>query len=304
MKLKKLTLLLALSWISIIVSAQQLPHFSQFASMPSFYNPGAAGLSSRSFAGASYRSQWESFPGNPRTTMVYADAEVKNLNAGFSGYLFKDQTGALSNNGLQLSYSYHIHSKNNKNHFGLGLEIRGLQRATDMSRITEALGANDMVNGMKTQFAIDAGAGVYWTNGNMAAGASVTNLIGSKMSKAADPNITKLSKLYKQYNVIFNYRIQTGDDIFLVPNVLLRLFENAPPECDFGGKFDYKDKLWWGMNMRMNQFWSLQAGLKIKNKVRLTYSYDFYVAPISVFDTKSGGNEIGLQYDFNSKKPL
>jgi type IX secretion system PorP/SprF family membrane protein len=301
MRVMKLTMALFTVLMGSGVFAQQLPYFSQFALMPSFYNPAAAGLSGRNFAGATYRSMWESFPGNPRTTLVYGDAEIKKLNAGISAYLFKDQTGALSDNGLQISYSYHIHSKNNKNHLGLGLEVRGLQRAADMSRINEALGSSDPVNGIKSNFAFDAGAGVYWTNGKMSAGAAVTNLIGSKLNKISDPTVAKVSKLYKQYNTTFSYRIQTGDDIFIVPNALIRFYENAPTEFDLGGRFDYKDKMWWGMNMRVNQFWSLQAGLKIKNKVRLTYAYDFYLSPASVFEKNSGANEIGLQYDFGKK---
>ena len=67
-----------------------------------------------------------------------------------------------------------------------------------MSRINEALGSSDPVNGIKSNFAFDAGAGVYWTNGKMSAGAAVTNLIGSKLNKISDPTVAKVSKLYKQ----------------------------------------------------------------------------------------------------------
>ena len=82
---------------------------------------------------------------------------------------------------------------------------------------------------------------------------------------------------------------------------MVRVIENAPSEFDFGLRMDYQDKLWWGMNWRVRQFWSLQAGLKIMNRVRLSYSYDYYVSPISVFTTGSGAHEIGLQFDMKKK---
>ena len=217
--------------------------------------------------------------------------------------LYKDQTGATSRNGLQFAYSYHIHSKNNKNHFGLGLELRAIQFALDQSKLTESLGSTDPIfTGAKSKFAFDAGAGAYWTNGTTNAGVAVTQLIASKLNFSSDASAaTSTAKLYRQYNFLMSHKFQTGDDIFIIPNALLRVSQNAPTEMDFGVKFDYQDRMWWSMNMRMNQFWSMQAGLKIKNKIRLTYSYDFYLSPASIFEKNSGANEIGLQFDLSKK---
>lgn len=300
--MKKLLLFINVFCAVGIAKSQQIYFMSQYMQQHSMYNPAAAGLSGRNFVGASYRSMWASFPGNPKTTVAYGDFELKNLNAGIAAYLYKDQTGATSRNGLQFAYSYHIHSKDNKNHFGLGLELRAMQFALDQSKITEALGSIDpILSGSKSKFAVDAGAGAYWTNGKTNAGLAVTQLISSKLNLASDAAATSTAKLYRQYNFLFSHKFQTGDDIFIIPNALLRVSQNAPTELDFGAKFDYQDKMWWAMNMRMNQFWSIQAGLKIKNKIRVTYSYDFYTSPASVFEKNSGANEIGLQFDFSKK---
>jgi hypothetical protein len=51
----------------------------------------------------------------------------------------------------------------------------------------------------------------------------------------------------------------------------------------------------------VNQFWSIQAGLKILQRVRATYSYDYYSAPIGVFAGNSGAHEIGIQFDLKKK---
>ena len=82
---------------------------------------------------------------------------------------------------------------------------------------------------------------------------------------------------------------------------MYRAIENAPSECDLGVKVDYQDKLWWTLDWRVNQFWSIQAGLKLLQRVRATYSYDYYVTPVSVFTNGSGSHEVGIQFDMKKK---
>ncbi len=112
--------------------------------------------------------------------MVYGDAELKKLNAGIGAYLYRDETGPTSRTGLQLAYSYHIKSRNEKNKIGLGLELRALQFGIDKSKLTAALGNDPVLSGSSNKMGIDAGAGVYFTNGRLSAGAAVSQLIQSK----------------------------------------------------------------------------------------------------------------------------
>ena len=137
----------------------------------------------------------------------------------------------------------------------------------------------------------------YWTNDKLSVGAAVSQLIQSKLELANVPNSKQGGKLYRHYNFTANYRLQTGDDIFLIPNAMVRVIENSPSEYDFGLKVDYQDKIWWALNWRVRQFWSLQAGLKVMQRLRASYSYDYYVSPIGVFTSGSGAHEIGLQFD-------
>src|SRR3954470_18925048 len=113
--MRKLLLLITLITATCIAKAQQLHFTSQYLQHNAMYNPAAAGIASKNMIGVSYRSQWASFPGNPRTYMIYADAELKKLSAGLAGYVYRDETGPTSRTGLQLAYSYHIKSRNEKN---------------------------------------------------------------------------------------------------------------------------------------------------------------------------------------------
>ncbi|MFT3981553.1 MAG: type IX secretion system membrane protein PorP/SprF [Ferruginibacter sp.] len=295
--MKKFTLLSLLIVSINCLNAQQLHFTSQYLQHNAMYNAGAAGIANKDMIGLSFRSMWSSFPGNPRTYMVYGDANLAKLRSGIGAYLYRDETGPTSRTGIQLAFSKHIISQNEKNKFGIGIEIRGLQYAIDKSKLSDALGSDPALAGAENKLAFDAGAGLYYTNGKLSVGAAVSQLVQSKLQLADVPNSTQGGKLYRHYNFNANYKIQTGDNIYLIPNALVRVIENSPSEYEFGMLVNYQEKLWWGLNWRVKQFWSLQAGIKILQRVGLTYSYDYYQTPISVFTNGSGAHEVGLRFD-------
>ena len=298
--MRKIFLAITILGLFSAAKAQQLHFMSQYMQHNPMYNPGAAGFSEKNMLGVSYRSMWSTFPGNPTTSMVYGDFELKKMNSGVSTYLYRDQTGPTSRTGVQVGYSYHIKARNEKSRFGIGLELRGLQYAIDKSKLSD-LGNDPVLSGAESKFAIDAGAGVYWTNSKLSVGAAVSQLIQSKLAFAEIANSTLNGKLYRHYNFTANYKINTGDDIYVIPNVMVRVIQNSPTEYDLGVQVNYQNKVWWGLNWRVNQLWSIQTGLKILQRVRATYSYDYYNSPISVFVAGSGAHEIGLQFDLKKK---
>ena len=295
--MRKIFTLLSFTIMLTTVKAQQLQFTSQYLQHNAMYNPAAAGIANRDMIGISYRSMWASFPGNPRTFMVYGDADLKKLKAGIGAYIYRDETGPTSRTGVQLAYSYHIIGKNQKDKFGIGIELRGIQYAIDKEKLSSALGSDAALAGASNKFAFDAGAGLYYSNGKLSAGAAVQQLISSKLQLATVANATQEGKLYRHYNFTASYKMQTGDDIYVIPNFMYRAIEHSPSEFDFGVKLDYQEKIWWAANWRVHQFWSVQAGFRLLQKVRLTYSYDYYQSPISVFTEGSGAHEIGIQFD-------
>ncbi len=300
--MKKSIVFFILLFFSYAVKCQQLHFMSQYLQHNAMLNPAAAGLSESNMVGVSYRNQWSSFPGNPKTYVVYADANLEKLKAGIAASLYRDETGATSRTGVQLAYSYHIISKDEKHKFGIGLELRGLQYAIDKGKLITALGNDPVLGGASSKFAIDAGAGVYYTNDKLSIGAAVSQLIQSKLQLANVPNTSTNGKLYRHYNFIANYKFQTGEDILIIPNALLRLVEHSPVEFEAGVKLDYQDKIWVALIYKMQQSYSLQFGFKLAEKMRVSYSYDAYNTPISIFDGGSGGHEIGLRFDFGKKR--
>ena len=295
--MRKFVLVVLLFSLVYVSEGQQLHFMSQYLQHNSMLNAGAAGIANQDMVGVSYRSQWSAFPGNPRTYMVYGDVNMEKYKAGLGGYVYRDETGPTSRTGVQLAFSKHIISRDEKQKLGLGIELRGLQYALDKGKVLNALGNDPALGGASSKFGIDAGAGIYYTDGKLSAGAAVSQLIQSKLQLADVPNAKISGKLYRHYNFLANYKIQTGDDIFLIPNALARVIEHSPTEFEAGMKLDYQDKIWFAFIYRVHQLYSIQTGLKIADKLNISYSYDAYSSPISVYDGGSGAHEIGLRFD-------
>ena len=266
------------------------------------YNPAAAGIASKSVIGVSYRNQWSSFPGNPKTYMVYGDFALNKLKAGIGTYLYRDESGPTNRTGLQVAYSYHVRT-GTSSRLAMGIELRTLQFAIDKNKLNDALGNSDPVlGGSSNKIVFDAGTGIYWTNNNLSAGIAVNQLLHSKLELANVPNSNQNGQLYRHYSLIASYKIQAGDNMFVIPNLMAMVIEHSPSEFNFGVKMDYQDKLWWALNWRVRQLFSIQAGFMLFKRIGINYSYDYYETPINLFSAGSSANEIGLQFHLARSK--
>lgn len=300
--MKKLLLATAILGISVAAGAQQLHFSSQYLRHNPMYNPGASGIAGYDMIGVSYRNQWNSFPGSPKTYFAHGDFNVERMGAGASAYVYKDETGATSRTGAQLGLSKHIVARNGKSRFGIGLEFRGVQYAIDRDKIVDALTEQDPVLlGVDKKFTFDAGAGVYYAGERLSLGVAAQQLIGSKIELNNIPEAGQDGRLYRHYNAMASYKIPCGDSIYLIPNARLIMVENSPNTYEVGAFLNYKEKVWWGLGHRFDQSWILQAGFRLFNHISFNYSYDYFRSPIDVFTKGSGAHEVGLRFEFNKK---
>lgn len=300
--MKKITTLTAALLLIITGYTQQLHFTSQYILHNSMYNPAAAGMTdNQSAIGISYRNQWGSFPGNPKTYILYGDFNLKKMNSGLGAYIYHDVTGPTSRNGIQFAYSYHIKLNAKNARLGIGLELRLLQFSIDKSKLTAALGNDPVLSGSSGKIAPDAGAGIYFTNEKLSLGIAASQLIKSKIALATVNGSNLSAKLYRHYNFLGSYTFKTAGDIFIIPNCMIRLIENAPAEYDFGCKLDYQHKFWFGLNLRASQSLNIQAGLRILKKLDIGYSYDTYITPSSFVNDGFAGHELSLRFNLNKR---
>lgn len=287
--------------LSVVHSAfsQQLMVASLYDQQGSLHNPATAGASGHGSVGASYRKMWNGIDGAPQTALLFGSGYLKNAKLGVGGYVYSDKTGPTKRTGVQVALAYHIPVSDNAS-FSLGLEGRFQQFAIDKARLQLSLGSNDPVlAGQDSRFKGDAGFGIAFTGKKLQLGASVSQLLQSKLDFYTG-NLTRNeeAKLYRHFYLHGNYTWTVDKTTKVIPNFLFVYLPNAPLEFQGGFRAEHRELVWWGLNIRARQSWMLSAGLKIQKKFTVGYAFDIFNTPLSVFYKGGNGHEILMKYDF------
>jgi type IX secretion system PorP/SprF family membrane protein len=235
----------------------------------------------------------------PQTGLIFGNTYLKKSKIGLGGYVYSDVTGPTKRTGLAASFAYHIPMKNNGD-FSLGLEARAFQFSFDRAKLSSSLSVPDPVlAGSEDRIKGDAGFGAAYTGKKFQIGASVSQLIQSKLNLyEGTGNTNEDSKLYRHYYLHSRYIWNVDNVTKIIPNILFIYLPNAPLEFQGGARVEHNNLFWYGLSLRANQSWMISAGLKIKQKFTIGYSFDIYTTPLSIYDKGSNGHEVMLRYDF------
>jgi type IX secretion system PorP/SprF family membrane protein len=275
-----------------------------------YHNPSVAGVQKHGMVGVAYLGMWDGIDGGPRTATVFGSGYISSVRLGLGGYIFSDVTGPTKRIGMQMAYAYHIPMKNDGD-FSIGIEGRFQQFSFDRAKLMQSLGNDPAIARTDSKFTGDAGMGVSYTNKKFQIGASVSQLIQSKMDfyqqtlgigSGALPNRSEEAKLYRHYFLHSYYIWNVDDHTTITPNILFIYLPNAPKEFQGGVRVEHHELFWWGVALRARQSWMLSAGLHINKAFSVGYSFDIYTTPLSVYDQGSNAHEIMLRYDFLKKK--
>ena len=200
------------------------------------------------------------------------------------------------------SYSrwWTVNSRSNDASFSIGLEARFQQFSIDKAKLQNSLGPNDPVlAGADSRFKGDAGFGLAYTNKKFQAGVSVSQLIQTKLNfYTGNLSPTEEGRLYRHYYLHSNYSWDVDDITVITPHFLLIYLPNAPAEVQGGFRVEHSKLFWYGLTWRAKQAWLISAGVHIKERFNIGYSFDIYTSPLSIYDKGSNGHEIMLRYDF------
>jgi type IX secretion system PorP/SprF family membrane protein len=285
--------------MGIAATAQQLTTSSLYDLQGTLHNPSTAGIQKHGMIGASFRSMWDGIPGGPQTQTVFGSAFIEKVKLGIGGYIYNDVTGPTKRTGLEMAYAYHIPLENDAT-FSLGLEARFQQFSYDYAKLQASLGTNDPTIGSdNNRFKADAGFGASYTTKKFQLGASVSQLLQSKLNLYSGSLPTsEEAKLYRHYYFNGYYVWDVDGNTTVTPNFLFIYLPNAPLEFQGGVRVEHHKLFWYGLSLRANQSWMLSAGVRIKQKFMVGYAYDIYRTPLSVYDKGSGSHEVLIRYDF------
>lgn len=296
--MKKFLLIVTLFCVAAAGHAQQLQTSSFYDLQWMLDNPAMAGSLQKGVIGGNYRTQWNGFSGAPKTATIFGSFELPQHKIGIGGNAYNDQTGPTSRTGLSLSFAKHIEMQNGGK-FSIGIEARGLQYSIDVNKLQATLGNDPVLSAGNNKYKFDAGFGIAYVGKKLQLGASVDQLVQSKLDFYSG-NLTRSEegRLYRHYFFHGAYKWVTDMNTSITPNIMFIYLPNAPLEVQGGVRVDYRELLWWGVSMRYRQSLMISAGFNLNKKLGLGYSFDLYQTPTSTFDNNINSHEMMLRYNF------
>jgi len=284
--------------LSATAKSQQLQISSLYDMQGILHNPSTAGANGPGMIGITYRSQWSSVSGSPKTATAFGSFDLPEHKIGLGGYIYNDKTGPTSRTGLTVAFAKYIPMKNGAR-FSLGIEARGQQFSIDKSKLQETLGSDPAIGAGDNKFKFDAGFGVSYTSKKFQIGAAASQLIQSKLDfYNGNLTPTEEGRLYRHYYMHGLYHWNVDGSTVITPNFLMIYLPNAPLEFQGGVRVEHNEIFWWGVSFRAKQSFMLSAGVNINKKFTIGYSFDIYKTPLSVYDAGSSAHEILLRYNF------
>ncbi|AKD03543.1 type IX secretion system membrane protein PorP/SprF [Pontibacter korlensis] len=298
--------------ISSVAVAQQKALYSQYMTNYYLLNPAVAGVDKDWNIKAGYRNQWTGFEGAPKTYYLSAETALfkRTIRSrrvqpyhGVGGYVYTDQTGPITQTGLQLSYAHHV-PINRSIYFSSGLFAGVQQYRFDENKIHLAEGSNERdpvtQQGSLNAFMPDLSVGAYLHSEEFYAGASLFQVLGNKIMK--NKGVEDPSRLSRHLFISGGYNIDVNRNITVTPSVLIKHVNPAPVQADFNvrgayhftnrRKSKYDDMLWAGISYRTQDAIVGLAGIQLKQQYQLSYTYDITISPMR--HHSAGSHEIVL----------
>ncbi len=283
-----------------VSNAQQLQTSSMYDLQGVIHNPSVAGTQENNLIGVSYRSQWSGISGSPKTATVFGSFDMPKFDMGVGGSIYQDKTGPTSRTGISLSLAKHI--VGNKGVFSIGIENRLQQYAIDKGKLSQSLGSDPVLGASDNRFKYDAGFGISFTSKKLQLGASVSQLVQSKLDfYSGNLNRDEEARLYRHYYFHGLYNWHVDGFTIITPNALVIYLPNAPLTYQVGARIEFNQLFWFGGGYRSHQSYMLSAGINLGKKLTIGYAYDDYITPISSFDNGANAHEVLLRFNFGKK---
>jgi type IX secretion system PorP/SprF family membrane protein len=284
---------------------QQLPQFSQYIFNGLHVNPGYAGYKGEPYIQSTYRSQWVSFPGAPKTLTVTADLSANEGTMGFGMSFLSDNLGPARTNSGLLTYAYRIYT-GQQSRLGLGVSAGFSQYSIDGSMLDpNDFPDSEIPDGRINLTVPNLNSGLFFDSRNFYAGFSVYNMIGKKSLEKED---VALAYHDFHYYLTAGYLLDLGKSVKFKPSFLIRQVKGAPTNYDVNAMFLFLERVWVGGSYRSNfKLWNdnLQDGLSKRNavammievfateKLRLGYSYDHNLNVLNSYNHNSHELSVG-----------
>ena len=303
---KKQALLLLFLVLSGWVKGQQLPQYSQYMFNGLHINPGYAGYKNEGYIQSTYRSQWTSFPGAPKTVSVTADFSANEGTMGFGVSFVDDRIGPNINSSGLLTYAYRLKT-GDRSFLSLGLSGGFSRYGLDATLLIPNDPSDPLIPSGNVNVTIpNLNSGLFFHTDRFYAGVSAYNLVGKKAAQQQDASLAYHDV---HYFLTAGALLDLSANVQFKPSVLVKQVKGSPTNYDLNAMFLVKERLWFGGAYRANALVfenSLQEDLETRNAVsvlvelfatpnlRVGYAYDHNLNVLNNYRNNSHEISLGL----------
>ena len=283
--------------------SQQEPLYSQYYNNFTLLNPAYAGTHDFFTVTSSVRSQWVNEPEGPRTGSLSFHGGLGN-NIGFGLSAVFDKVYVLSETHLYADVSYAIKTSE-KSMLSFGLKGGGSFVNVDLLSlgITDDVLFSENINDFKPNI----GAGAFFYTNQFYISLSALNLLGNKYYDRSDGLITSATDNMIIY-LSSGYNFKLNEYLSVKPSFLTRYTKGAPWSTDVSLAVLFNKQIELGVSHRLGDSFAGLFQVRIKDNIRLGYSYESYLSNASPYN--SGSHEISVAFDLgkteakrNKRKP-
>jgi type IX secretion system PorP/SprF family membrane protein len=326
---KVLLFLMVFVSIGLFSFSQQRPYYTQYILNNYILNPAISGIENYIDLKMSMRNQWVGIEGAPSTFYISAHGpigkvdmkqtptslEMKGENPRGKRYweeyttspphhgvgvnLINYNTGYTNKVFANASYAYHVGINENTSlsaGFGLGLSSNFI----NFDKITLQDYRDPAIRSINNYYKInpELSSGLFLYSADYFVGLSAQGILPTNY-------IATDTAIYGARNVphIFltgGYKFFLNEDITVLPSVMMLYMANAPLYKDVNVKLQYQDRLWVGMNYRVDIGLAAMAGINISQRFNISYSYDTNTPKYMLQSMQRGTHEIVMGFLLNN----
>lgn len=305
-----------------LVSAQQLPLFTQYRENVGIINPGAIHnnylLNQQNMTfGASYRKQWVLVNGSPTTQILRGDWIGVNGRGAATflagGYLINDQTGPTGFTGAYGKFGTLLAEDPEVEGLSLGLAFGIVQYRVDVTKLRlHDPGDIEATDDQRKLFP-DAGFGAYYykelgigngRNDFFYSGISVPQLLGLNLT-FKDANGKFATKRIQHFYGLAGLIHFISETSYLEPSVWVKYTPNAPFNADFNLKYQLTEAFFIGAGCSLSKNIHAETGIDIGESMnldgnfRIGYGFDYSFSTFGPFAGST--HEFNITYSFGGR---
>jgi type IX secretion system PorP/SprF family membrane protein len=215
---------------------------------------------------------------------------------GYAVQVLSEQAGLLGKTGIYLNYAYQI-KMNKKWKIGLGVRPGFVQYRVRLYDAVIADAGDPVLTGNSySGNAFDVNAGFRLYSDKFEFSGTIDHLIGKGLSI---PSYNQ--NLQFHYTLMSSYKFQFKKNWEFRPGLLFHYTKPVPAQLSILAQLSYKDKFFGGLNFRTNDAIGIFIGIRIKNRLSITYGYDYSYTKLRKYS--AGSHEIGISFIITKNRP-